>query len=83
MLEHRTIILKKFLGEFDYIIMQNFSDILLLFCTPTSLSHHVGENQEYHTGKALIISLRKAARLDYYVHVLMILYVCNFFFFQG
>ena len=61
--------------------MQNFGDILLLSCTPTWLSHHVGENQEYHTGKALSVSLKKAARLDYYVHVLMILYVLYAIFF--
>ena len=27
--------------------MQNLSDILPLFCTPTWPSHHVGENQEF------------------------------------
>jgi len=27
--------------------MQNLSDILPLFCTPTWPSHHVSENQEY------------------------------------
>ena len=38
---------KKVFGEFDSIIMQNFSDILPLFCTPRWPSHHVSENQEY------------------------------------
>ena len=33
--------------EFDSIIMQNLSNILPLFCTPTWPSHHVSENQEY------------------------------------
>ena len=36
MLVYRTIA-KKVFWEFDSIIMQNLSDILLLFCTPTSL----------------------------------------------
>ena len=35
---------KKVLWEFDSIIMQNFRDILLLFCTPTWPSCHVSEN---------------------------------------
>ena len=34
---------RKFFWEFDSIIMQNLSDILPLFCTPTWSSHHVGE----------------------------------------
>ena len=42
---YRTIAKKGFL-EFDSIIMQNLSDILPLFCTPTWPSHHVSENQE-------------------------------------
>ena len=33
--------------EFDSIIMQNLSDILPLFCTPTWPSHHVSENQQF------------------------------------
>ena len=37
---------KKVLWDFDYIIMQNLSDVLPLFCTPTWPSHHVSENQE-------------------------------------
>ena len=45
MLVYRTIA-KKVFWEFDSIIMQNLSDILLLFCTPTWPSHHVSENQE-------------------------------------
>ena len=40
MLVHRTIA-KKVFREFDSIIMQNLSDILPLFCTPTWSSHHV------------------------------------------
>ena len=40
------IIAKKFFWEFDSIIMQNLSDILPLFCTPTWPSPHVSENQE-------------------------------------
>ena len=39
-------IAKKVIWEFDSIIMQNLSDILPLFCTPTWPSHHVSENQE-------------------------------------
>ena len=46
MLEYRTIV-KKVFWEFDSIIMQNLSDILPSFCTPTWPSHHVSENQEY------------------------------------
>ena len=45
MLVYRTIV-KKVFWKFDSIIMQNLSDILPLFCTPTWLSHHVSENQE-------------------------------------
>ena len=36
---YRTIA-KKVFREFGSIIMQTLSDILLLFCTPTSPSHH-------------------------------------------
>ena len=43
---YRTIT-KKIFWEFDSIIMQNLSDILPLFCTPTWPSYHVSENQEY------------------------------------
>ena len=45
MLVYRTYrtIAKKVFWEFDSIIMQNLSDILPLFCTPTWSSHHVGE----------------------------------------
>ena len=43
---YRTIA-KKVFWEFDTIIMQNLSDILPLFCTPTWPSHHVSENEEY------------------------------------
>ena len=42
---YRTIA-KKVFWEFDSIIMQNLSDILPLFCTPTWPSHHVSENQK-------------------------------------
>ena len=45
MLVYRTIA-KKVFWEFDSTIMQNLSDILPLFCTPTWPSHHVSENQE-------------------------------------
>ena len=38
--------LRKKSWEFDSVIMQNVSDILPLFCTPTWPSHHVSENQE-------------------------------------
>ena len=44
MLVYRTIA-QKFFWEFDCIIMQNLSDILPLFSTPTWPSHHVTENQ--------------------------------------
>ena len=46
MLVYRTIT-KKIFWEFDSIIMQNLSNILPLFCTPTWPSYHVSENQEY------------------------------------
>ena len=39
---------KKVFWDFDYIIMQNLSDVLPLFCTPTWPSHHVNENQEFN-----------------------------------
>ena len=45
MLVYRTIA-KKVFWEFDSIIMQNLSDILPLFCTPTWPSHHVSEKQK-------------------------------------
>ena len=45
MLMYRTIA-KRVFWEFDSIIMQNISDILALFCTPTWQSHHMSENQE-------------------------------------
>jgi len=45
MLVYRTIS-KKVFWEFSAIFMQNLSDILPLFCTPTCPSHHVSENQE-------------------------------------
>ena len=45
MLMYRTIA-KKVFREFDYIIMQNLSDMLPLFSTPTWPSHDVCENQE-------------------------------------
>ena len=48
MLVYRTIA-KKVFWEFDSIIMQNLSDILPLFCTPTWPCHHVSENQELTT----------------------------------
>ena len=46
MLVYRTIA-KIVFWDFDFIIMQNFSDILPLFCTPAWPSHHVSENQEF------------------------------------
>ena len=46
MLEYRTIA-KKVFWEFYSIIVQNLSDILSLFCTPTWPSNHVSENQEF------------------------------------
>ena len=54
---HRTIA-KKVFWEFDPIIMQNLSDILPLFCTPTWPSHHMSENQGYmvHLTKSKKIS---------------------------
>ena len=45
MLVYKTIA-KKVFWEFDSIILQNLSDILPLFCTPTWPSQHVSENQE-------------------------------------
>ena len=46
MLVYRTIA-KKVFWEFDSIIVQNLSDILLLFCSPTCRSHHVSATREY------------------------------------
>ena len=46
MLMYRTMA-KQVFCEFDSIIMQNLSNILLLFCRPTWPSHHVSEKQEY------------------------------------
>ena len=43
MLVYRTIARKVF-WEFDSVIIQNLSDILPLFCTPTWPFHHVSEN---------------------------------------
>ena len=48
MLVQRTIA-KKVLRELDYIIMQNLSDILPLFCTPMWPSHYVCDDPEYPT----------------------------------
>ena len=45
MLVYRTIE-KKVFYEFDPIIMQNLSDILPLFGSPTWPSHYVSENRE-------------------------------------
>lgn len=39
MFVYRTMV-KKVFGEFDSIVVQNFSDILLLFCAPTCPPHH-------------------------------------------
>ena len=61
MLVYRTIA-KKVFWEFDSIIMQNLSDILPLFCTPTWPSHHVNENKESgHCFVALALSLPSRA----------------------
>ena len=46
MLVYRTMVKEVFWG-FDSIIMQNLSDILPLFCTPTCPPHHVSATQEY------------------------------------
>ena len=46
MLMYRTMA-KQVFWEFDSIIVQNLGNILPLFCTPTWLSHHVSEKQEY------------------------------------
>ena len=40
-------IAKRVFWEFDSTIMQNFNDILPLFCTPIWPSHHLSESQEY------------------------------------
>ena len=52
MLVYGTIA-KKVFWEFDPIIVQNLSDILPLFCSPTWPSHHMSENQEYLAGLIL------------------------------
>ena len=45
MLLYRTTA-QKVLWKFDSVIMQNLSDILPLFCTPTCPPHHVSATQE-------------------------------------
>ena len=45
MLVYRTMVEEVF-WEFGSIIMQNLSDILPLFCTPTCPPHHVSATQE-------------------------------------
>ena len=45
MLVYRTMV-KEVFWEFGSIIMQNLSDILPLFCTPTCPPHHVSATQE-------------------------------------
>ena len=52
---YRTIV-KKVFWEFDSIIVQNVSDILPLFCTPTRSSHLVSKNQEYVLYQFLIVT---------------------------
>ena len=52
MLVYRTIANEVF-WEFDFIIMQNSSDILPMFCTPTWPSHHVSETKDWSKGKPL------------------------------
>ena len=52
--------------EFDSIIMQNLTNILPLFCTPTWPSHHdhVSENQEYaHSRHVKLIGLNKKNKM--------------------
>ena len=68
MLVYRTI-RKKVFWEFDSIIMQNLSDILPLFCTPTWLSHHVSQNQELLNteGKREFIPSKPEEAIDYLV----------------
>ena len=58
MLVYRTIA-KNVFWEFDSIIMQNLSDILPLFCTPTWPSHHVSENQESQTVSGVVQGLSR------------------------
>ena len=50
MLVYRTMV-KEVFWEFGSIIMQNLSDILPLFCTPTCPPHHVSATQELHLYK--------------------------------
>ena len=45
MLMYRTIA-EKIFWDFDSIFVQNLSDILPLFCTPTWPSYHLSEYQE-------------------------------------
>ena len=45
MLVYRTMV-KEVFWEFGSIIMQNLSDILPMFCTPTCPPHHVSATQE-------------------------------------
>ena len=61
MLVYRTIAKKGF-WEFDSIIMQNLSDILPLFCTPTWPSHHVSENQELQLILVLVFEMLQVAQ---------------------
>ena len=54
MFVYRTIV-KKFLWEFDSIIMQNLRDILPLFCMPIWPSLHVNENQKYTENLSILV----------------------------
>ena len=66
MLMYRTI-MKKVFWDFHSFIMQNESDILPLFCTPTRPSHHVSENQE------LLISGCYCFYYQYYIYLFIFL----------
>ena len=53
-LEYRKIATKVF-REFDSVIMQNLSNILLLFCTSTCPPHHVSATQELSPQAKLLL----------------------------
>ena len=80
---YRTIA-KKVFWEFDFIVTQNLSDILPLFCTPTWPSHHVSENQEYLEVFflwKLVASLSEKSSSGYYLNEKGAVYRDNFSFY--
>ena len=70
---YRTITQKVF-WQNDAIIMQNLSDILPLFCTPTWPSYHVSENQEYQ----LVVNKRVLIIIIVIIIIIIIIIIMRF-----